>query len=100
MNRQILALLIPILALAIPVTAIVFSGLHKMAKLRLEEARLRLHGGESPPSEAVHELREEFEAMRSELIELQERVDFAERLLASPRPRPGDRDADHPEAGR
>lgn len=56
MNRQVLALPIPILALAIPVAAVILGGLHKIAKLRLEEARLRL----------------------------QERVDFAERLLARP----------------
>jgi Tfp pilus assembly protein PilO len=84
MNKQILALFIPILALAIPVAAVIFSGMHKMAKLRLEETRLRLQGGDSVQAEELNSLRNEVDAMRSELSELQERVDFAERLLASP----------------
>lgn len=41
MNKQVLALLIPILALCIPVAAIVLNGLQKLARLRLEEARVR-----------------------------------------------------------
>ena len=82
MGRQELALLIPILALAIPVAAVILNGMHKMAKLRLEEARLRLGvGGDSAELQA---LRSEVDAMRGELNELQERVDFAERMLANP----------------
>ena len=87
MGRQELALLIPILALAIPVAAVILNGMHKMAKLRLEEARLRLGvGGDSAELQA---LRTELDAMRGELNELQERVDFTERMLANPA-RPGD----------
>jgi len=41
MGRQELALLIPILALAIPVAAVILNGMHKIARLRLEEARIR-----------------------------------------------------------
>ena len=85
MGRQELALLIPILALAIPVAAVILNGMHKMAKLRLEEARLRLGGGD--PGE-LQALRAEMDAMRGEVNELQERVDFAERMLANPA-RPG-----------
>lgn len=82
MGRQELALLIPILALAIPVAAVILNGMHKMAKLRLEEARIRMGaGGESAELQA---LRSEVDAMRGELNELQERVDFAERMLANP----------------
>ena len=81
MNKQILALFIPLLALAIPVVAIIANGVHKLAKLRLEEARLRLQGGDPGDVEA---LRAEVATMRGELNELQERVDFAERLLAKP----------------
>lgn len=87
MGRQELALLIPILALVIPVAAVILNGMHKIAKLRLEEARIRL-GGAGDPGE-LQALRSEVEAMRGELIELSERVDFAERMLANPA-RPGD----------
>ena len=82
MGRQELALLIPILALAIPVAAVILNGMHKMAKLRLEEARLRM-GAAGDPAE-LQVLRSEVDAMRGELTELQERVDFAERMLANP----------------
>ena len=82
MGRQELALLIPILALAIPVAAVILNGMHKMAKLRLEEARIRMGaGGDAAELQA---LRSEVDAMRGELTELQERVDFAERMLANP----------------
>ena len=81
MDRQILALFIPIIALAIPIAAIVMSGLQKVARLRLEEAQLRLQGGGSG-AEEVQEMRGEVETLRRELGELNERVDFAERLLA------------------
>jgi hypothetical protein len=82
MDRQTLALLIPILALAIPVAAIVLNGLQKLARLRLEETRVRAGsagGGE------VAALREEVAALRSELTEVEERLDFAERLLSQTR---------------
>lgn len=82
MGRQELALLIPIFALAIPVVAVIFNGMQKIAKLRLEEVRLRLGGGTEPGE--VQALRNDVESMRGELAELQERVDFAERLLANP----------------
>lgn len=94
MDRHALAMLIPIFALAIPVTAIVFGGLLKLARLRLEETRIRagvLGGGAESELAA---LREEVEGLRMELGEVQERVDFAERLLtrsgeAERLPRPG-----------
>ena len=94
MDRHALAMLIPIFALAIPVTAIVFGGLLKLARLRLEETRIRagvLGGGAEYELAA---LREEVEGLRMELGEVQERVDFAERLLtrsgeAERLPRPG-----------
>ena len=82
MDRHALAMLIPIFALAIPVTAIVFGGLLKLARLRLEETRIRagvLGGGAESELTA---LRDEVEGLRQELGEVQERVDFAERLLS------------------
>jgi hypothetical protein len=84
MGKQELALLIPLFALAIPVAAIILGGMQKIAKLRLEEARLRLGGGPGADSSEVQALRHEVDSMRGELTELQERVDFAERLLADP----------------
>jgi ABC-type phosphate transport system auxiliary subunit len=70
------------MALAIPVAAIVMSGLQKMWRLRLEEAKLRIHGGQSGSSEEVQALRSELETLQRQLSELNERVDFTERLLA------------------
>jgi len=81
MDRHIVALLIPVMALAIPVVAIVTSGLQKVWRLRLEEAQLRLHGGEAGSSEEIQALRDELQILRRELSELNERVDFTERLL-------------------
>lgn len=82
MDRHVIALFIPIMALAIPTVAIVMSGLQKVWRLRVEEARLRIGGGESGSAEEVQALRSELETVRRELSELHERVDFAERLLA------------------
>jgi hypothetical protein len=80
MNKGVLALLIPILALTIPVVAIIFSGLAKMSRTRLEEARIR--AGSLDPSGELQALRDEVDELRREVGELNERVDFAERLLA------------------
>jgi hypothetical protein len=81
MDRHALALLIPILALAIPVTAIVFSGLMKLARVRLEETRIRAGALGGGAESELAALREEIDGLRQELGEVQERVDFAERLL-------------------
>jgi hypothetical protein len=79
MDNGTLALLIPVLALAIPVVAIVFSGLIKLAKARAE-AETR---GLLPEADArLEALEQEVGRLRQELGETQERVDFAERLLA------------------
>jgi len=61
----------------------VFHGLQKTARLRLEELRLKLDGGGSSAQE-IEALRGEMDDMRRELGEVQERLDFAERLLARP----------------
>jgi hypothetical protein len=83
MDRQSLALLIPVLALAIPVAAIVFNGLQKLARLRLEEARVKASALDADSETAL--LREEVAALRGEMAEVQERLDFAERLLSQGR---------------
>ena len=83
MDKQVFALFIPILALAIPVSPIIVHGLQRVARTRLEEARLRLSGGGADGEVAA--LREEVGELRRELGEVQERLDFAERLLSQSR---------------
>jgi len=73
---------IPILALAVPVLAVLFNGLQKVYKLRIEETRLRSTSQSSGADGAIEELRTEVDQLRRELGEVQERLDFPERLLA------------------
>ncbi|HXW97616.1 MAG TPA: hypothetical protein VEI47_08530 [Gemmatimonadales bacterium] len=81
MDSGTLALLIPIVALSIPVAAIVMSGLSKIWKMRLEEARLR--AGQSMVGDGEFEqLRAEVDQLKTELAEVHERLDFTERILA------------------
>ncbi len=84
MDQHIIALLIPILALSIPVIALVSRGLNQLAKTRLEEARLRA-GSSGGSDDEVAALRAEVDDLRRELSEVQERVDFTERILSRPR---------------
>jgi len=86
MDRHVVALFIPIMALAIPVAAIVMGGLLKLRRLRVEEAKLRIHSGDSSSSEEVQALRNDLDTLQRQLSELNERVDFTERLLARGRP--------------
>jgi len=83
-DQHILALFIPILALSIPVLALVFRGLHRLAQTRLEEARIRA-GSLGGADEELAALRAEVDDLRRELGEVQERVDFTERILSKPR---------------
>jgi hypothetical protein len=85
MDKQVIALFIPILALSIPVVALVMAGFHRYAKMRMEEARLRASGAGDPGQ--LDAMRGEMDDMRRELSEVQERLDFAERLLARPETR-------------
>ncbi len=81
------ALLIPMIALSIPVVAIIVGGINKRAKWRLEEAQLRMGEGVDP--EELDELRSEIDQVRAELGEMHERLDFTERLLTQSRDREG-----------
>ncbi len=81
------ALLIPMIALSIPVVAIIVFGINKRAKWRLEEAQLRM--GEGVDAEELDELRSELDQVRAELGEMHERLDFTERLLTQTRDREG-----------
>lgn len=84
MDRHSLVLLIPIMALSIPVLGLVFAGFQRYAKLRLEETRLRLEGLGGGSREELEALRGDMDDLRRELSEVHERLDFAERLLARP----------------
>jgi hypothetical protein len=86
MNPESFAVFIPIVALSIPVVGIIFRGLEKVARLRVEEAKVKagVLDGQSPAE--LTALREEMMDVRRELAEVQERLDFAERLLTSGRP--------------
>lgn len=86
MDRHVLVMFIPILALAIPVSAIVFNGLMKLARVRLEETRLRTGALGDGAEAELAVLRGEVDDLRRELGEVQERVDFAERLLSRREP--------------
>ena len=85
MDPQGFAVFIPILALSIPVAAVIFNGLQKVARLRIEEAKVRAGLLDGQSAAAVTALREEMGEVRRELSEVQERLDFAERLLTSGR---------------
>jgi hypothetical protein len=80
------AVFIPIIALSIPVVGIVMRGLNRLAETRLEEARIRAGAGGDAADVAA--LREEMDDVRRELAEVQERLDFAERLLTQVRDHP------------
>lgn len=84
------AVFIPIVALCIPVAGIIFHGLEKVARLRVEEAKVKAGVVDGQPAAELAALREEMGDVRRELAEVQERLDFAERLLTSGRP-PGER---------
>jgi hypothetical protein len=84
-DKQIVALLIPIFALAIPISAIILHGLQKLARMRLEEARLQQGPRDKGTEAEITLLREEVGDLRRELSDVQERLDFAERLLSRTR---------------
>ncbi len=79
--------LIVLAALAIPFTAVVVNGVQKVAKMRLEEARLRAGGSDGSTANELTALRDEVAHMRQEIDELHERTDFTERMLAQTRDR-------------
>jgi TRAP-type mannitol/chloroaromatic compound transport system permease large subunit len=83
MDKQVIAVFIPILIFLIPVLAVTFNGLTKLAKAKAE-AQGAL-GGDA--LERIAELETEMQQVRQQLTETQERLDFAERVLAKPRDR-------------
>jgi hypothetical protein len=85
MDKQIIALLIPIVALSIPLAGVIFYGLLKVARMRLEEARVNAGALDKGSETEIAILRDEVGEVRRELGEVQERLDFAERLLSQAR---------------
>ena len=87
MDKQSLAILIPLFALAIPIIAIIASSVLKLQKSRMELLRLQ---GQADPGllNELDELRHEVQQLRGELTEVQERLDFTERLLTNQHDRP------------
>jgi hypothetical protein len=85
MEKQVIALLIPIFALAIPLAGIVLFGLQKLARTRLEQARLQAGMLGKEGETEIAALRDEVGDLRRELSDVQERMDFAERLLSRAR---------------
>jgi uncharacterized membrane protein len=81
MDKQALALFIPIVALMIPIVAIIGNIMLKIQKSREEEARLR--SGDPAVLAEMDELRSDLQQVRGELAEMQERLDFTERMLTS-----------------
>ena len=85
MNPGVIGACIPMFVLAIPIVAIISSGVQKLAKLRIEEAKARAGSLDEGTGAEVQALREEVTALHGELEELNERMDFAERVLAQVR---------------
>lgn len=80
MDKQTLAVMIPVIVMLIPLSAVILNGWQKIVKLRIEEAKVRA-GGDGSRGQ-IDDLRAEVEQLRHELGEVQERLDFTERLLA------------------
>lgn len=82
LDKQVLALLIPIVAIS-------FTGLVVLSRTRIGDAIARRIAGERRPDreilDHVESMRHELDAVRSELAETQERLDFTERLLSRTR---------------
>jgi hypothetical protein len=80
-DKQSIALLIPLFALTIPILGIIAGSVLKLQKAKMEMLRM---GTQPDPGllNEVDELRNEVHQLRGELSEVQERLDFTERLLA------------------
>jgi hypothetical protein len=86
-DKQSIALMIPLFALAIPIIGILAGSVLKLQKSRMELLRLQ---GQADPGllHELDELRQEIHQLRGELTEVQERLDFTERLLSNRHDRP------------
>ena len=83
--ESVLRFFIPIIALSIPLAGVIFLGLQKHAHTRLEEARVRAGALAAGGEAELTALRVVVGDLRRELGELQERMDFTERMLTQAR---------------
>jgi hypothetical protein len=76
MDKQVIALLIPIVALAIPLAGVIFYGLLRVARMRLEEARVNAGALDKGSEAEIATLRDEVgEARRERLLSQAREVD-------------------------
>ena len=87
MDAGAIGALIPVVALMIPVSAIVLSGLQKLAKLRIEKAQARADSMNTGTTSKVQTLRKKVTELHRALEELNKRMDFTERVLTQARDR-------------
>ena len=79
MNPEaVAAFTVPAFLFGVPLTWIIFRGWQRVIQLRIEEAKARAVA-DRPEDDA---LRADVEQLKHELSEVQERLDFAERMLA------------------
>ncbi len=78
-----LFVLVPVMLMGVAVTGIISSVILKLQRMKLEEAKLRAGDGEETAA-----LAHQVAVLQGEMAELQERVEFAERMLAQARERP------------
>ncbi len=84
--------LIPIVAVVVGIPGFVtFVGMlvghtRKMKELAIREQELALEGSDAALGPVVDALSDDLNDMRAQVAEMQERLDFAERLLASGSP--------------
>jgi chromosome segregation ATPase len=85
MNLEILQGVADLLAVTIPLIAVSVGGLLLLSRSRLGQAIAQRIAGNSRPStiqEQVDSLHDALAELRNQLSDMQERVDFAERLLS------------------
>ncbi len=81
MNKQELALLIPVIALSIGLAATILNGLVRLQRERAKQSRTIAGNDVAGRLDA---LEQEVGSLREQVAEAQERLDFAERMLARP----------------
>ena len=85
MNVNILQAIAEVLVVTIPVIVVGAGALLLLSRSRLGEAVARRIAGDSrysPSQEQLDAVQDEVAGLRSQLSEMQERLDFAERLLS------------------
>jgi hypothetical protein len=78
-------LIVTIVMGALAFTGTVASTVWATVHFKLKKRELETHGGDAELGQAVDALRDDLEDTRAQLAEVQERLDFAERLLTAGR---------------